>query len=105
MTLATQAPTPTGALAPPHGAQSLALLAQTNRDASHEMREAAIALSYPRIPSFWICSPPNWSPAMSSRRRRWSETMYPVVKQKFAGTRVDFTEVIADFEERISPTY
>lgn len=37
------------------------------------------------------------------RLRRWGAAMFPVLVQKFAGTGVNFAEVIADFEERCAP--
>ncbi len=38
------------------------------------------------------------------RLHRWGAAMFPVLTQKFAGTGVDFAEVIADFEERCGRT-
>ncbi|MBL9199705.1 MAG: hypothetical protein JNL39_04320 [Opitutaceae bacterium] len=46
---------------------------------------------------------PNYTTKDNLRRlRRWGEEMLPVVTKKFAGTDVDFTEVIADFDFRIN---
>jgi hypothetical protein len=46
---------------------------------------------------------PNYTTKDNFRRlRRWGEDVLPVVTKKFAGTDVDFAEVIAEFDFRIS---
>ena len=48
---------------------------------------------------------PNYTTKDNLKRlRRWGAAMFPVLVQKFAGTGVDFAEVIADFEEHFAPT-
>ncbi|MDP3072332.1 MAG: hypothetical protein Q8N18_18720 [Opitutaceae bacterium] len=48
---------------------------------------------------------PNYTTKDNLKRlRRWGADVFPVLVQKFAGTGVEFTEVIADFEKRVSPT-
>lgn len=45
---------------------------------------------------------PNYTTKDNLRRlHRWGADMFPVLKQKFAGTDVDFTEVIAEFDDRV----
>lgn len=47
---------------------------------------------------------PNYTTKDNLKRlKRWGGEMLPALKQKFAGTGVDFAEVIADFEDRIAP--
>ncbi|MBL9190211.1 MAG: hypothetical protein JNK23_22205 [Opitutaceae bacterium] len=46
---------------------------------------------------------PNYTTKENLRRlRRWGDTMFPVLVQKFSGTGVDFAEIVADFEWRFS---
>lgn len=55
----------------------------------------------------WVNSipAPNYTTKSNSRRlRRWGTDMWPVVSKKFAGSGVDFSEVIADFEDKFAPS-
>ena len=35
--------------------------------------------------------------------RKWGTKMFDVLPKKFASTKVDFTEVKADFEDKVNP--
>ncbi len=73
----------------------------TDTEKSHLARPAQKAMQrwVSRIPA------PNYTTKDNLKRlRRWGAEMFPALVQKFAGTGVDFAEVIADFEERVGLT-